>query len=185
MRLPNIQRLISNAPYAKGVTLFELVMVMVIVGIMAGVSSLYIRETVDLYRFLSFRSEVVSQGRLALMTMAREVRQVRDNFAVTAAGADEFRFTDIHEPLDKTIKYSLSGNQLKRTLYDENGSQTADNTLAAGVSALAFTYYDVNGTQITPVLQPTNLYWVKISITLASGTQSKTLSTMVHPRNIY
>ena len=175
---------IPNAIRKKGVTLLELVLVMVIVGIIAGVSSLYIRETVDLYRFMTFRSELVSQSRLALMTMAREIRQLRDNFAVTEAGAGAFRFSDIHETLDKTIRYSLSGNQLKRTLYDETGTQTADNVLASGVTALQFLYYDELGQQITPVLSPTNIYWVKISITVASGTQTKTLTTMVHPRNL-
>jgi hypothetical protein len=103
---------------------------------------------------------------------------------VITAGDTVFRFTDIHETLDKTIKYSLSADQLKRTLYDEAGAQTSDNILAAGVSSLQFVYYNAAGMQITPVLQPTNLYWVKISITITSGTQSKTLSTMVHPRNI-
>jgi hypothetical protein len=139
---------------------------------------------VDLYRFLSFRSEVVSQGRLALLTMAREIRQIRDNFSVTTASSTELRFSDIHETLDKEIKYSLSGTQLKRTLYDENGLQTADNILATGVTSLQFVYYDVLGQQITPVLSPTNLYWIKITITVTSGTQTKTLTTMVHPRNV-
>lgn len=168
----------------RGVTLFEVVMVIAVVGILAGVSSLYIKETVDLWRFMTFRSEVVSQGRIALLRMAREIRQVRDNFSVYAASADRFRFSDVHETVDNKIEYQIADGQLKRILLDTNNVQTADNVLATGVTVLQFEYYDMTGQQITPVLQPTNIYWIKITLTLSAGTQSKTLTVMVHPRNL-
>ena len=58
---------VRSTQYFKGVTLIELIVVMMVVGILTAASSMYIKETVDLWRFLNFRSEVVSQGRMALM----------------------------------------------------------------------------------------------------------------------
>ena len=39
---------------SKGVTIIELIMVIIIVGILAGVSSLYIKQVIDQWRFLLF-----------------------------------------------------------------------------------------------------------------------------------
>ena len=169
----------------KGLTLVELIIVITIVGILAGASSMYIKETIDMWRFMTFRSEIVSQGRLAVMRMAREIRQVRDGFSVyNTTNANQFSFTDVHETDDRRIAFRLTGTQLKRTLIDTDGNQTNDDTLASGVTSLVFVYYDKTGQAITPVFSPTNIYWVKMSVVLSSGTQSKTLTIMVHPRNL-
>lgn len=159
--------------YGKGVTLIELIMAITIVGILAAVSSLYIKETIDLWRFLSFRSEAVSQGRMALLRMEREIRQIKDNASVSAANSSQFRFLDNN---NVDINFNLSGSSLMRN---------AD-ILSSGASGLTFTYYNrANQVIASPMVSPTtNIYRIDISITIQSGGQSKTLRTQVYPRNL-
>lgn len=153
----------------KGVTLIELIMTITIVGILTAVSSLYIKETIDLWRFLSFRSEAVAQGRTALFRMEREIRQIRDNAAVIAASVSQLRFFDIN---NVDINFTLSGGDLMRN---------AD-ILASGASDLTFTYYNsANQAIVNPT---TDIYRIDISVTIQSGGQSKTLKTQVYPRNL-
>jgi prepilin-type N-terminal cleavage/methylation domain-containing protein len=159
---------------SKGLTIIELIMVITIVGILTAVSSLYIKETIDLWLFLSFRSEAVAQGRAALLRMEREIRQIKNDVSVYTAEPTRFRFDDIN---NLNIDYQLSGSNLTRN---------AD-ILASGVSALAFTYYDNNNQVIAnPDVSPnpTNIKRININVTAQSGAQSKTLNTQVYPRNL-
>jgi len=161
------------------VTLIELVMVIVIVGVLAGVSSMYIRETINLWRFLTFRSEVVAQGRTALIRMEREIRQVKDKNSISTASATQFQFTDIN---DNSINFYLSGNNLMRN----------SDILATNVQSLKFCYYKSDN---QPVCSPecgcsvtgaglSTIYRVVIELQITSGGQSKTLRSQVYPRNI-
>ena len=158
----------------RGFTLIELIMVIIIVGVLTGISSLYIKETIDLWRFLTFRNEVISQERIALMRMSREIRQIKDAYSITSANAQQFQFTDSNSA---PIGYLLSGSNLLRN---------AD-VLAERVSALTFTYYNkTNQIIATPQVAPnkTDIYLININMTVQSGTQSKTLKTQVYPRNL-
>ena len=159
---------------AKGVTLIELIIVIMIVGILTTVSSLYIKETIDLWRFLTFRSEVTAQGRLALLRMARELRQLRDASSVVTANISQLRFYDMS---GSDINYGLSGNNLVRN----------SDVLASGADGLTFTYYDqfntiINNPDVSP--QQTNIYRIDIRLDMRAGTQAKTLKTQVYPRNL-
>lgn len=159
---------------SKGVTLIELIMVITIVGILTTVSSMYIKETIDLWRFLSFRSEAVAQGRLALLRMAREIRQIQNDASVRIAETSRFQFDDMSAAM---ITYELSGSNLLRN----------SDILASGVSGLTFTYYDTSNQEIaSPDVSPnpTNIYRIDISVTIESGGQTKALRTQVYPRNL-
>ncbi len=162
-----------------GLTLVELVMVIVIVGILTSVSSMYIKQVIDLWSFLTFRNEVVAQGRLALTRMGREVRQVKDNSSISIADASRLEFTDVN---DNVIDYRLFGGNLMRN----------SNILAKGVSGLIFCYYDIYN---NPVCAPecgcdvssgelSDIYRIKIKFDVASGGQSKHLEMQSFPRNI-
>ena len=159
-----------------GVTIVELIMVIVVVGILAGGLSLGIIETVNLWSFLSFNNEIASQGRIALMRMGREIRQITtsENPILTADIA-HLEFIMIGENgSDVTIDYQLSGTDLMRDT----------DILTNYVSNLTFTYYDKNNT--SPVTDPSQIYRIAIALTLrnSSGSQTLNLNSQIFPRNL-
>jgi len=166
----------------KAVTLIELVTVIVIVGVLAAASSGYIKGVIDLWRFISFRSESVSQGRMALMRMSREIRQIKNALSVYTAGASELRFMDVN---DVTIRYRFSGNALIR------GSNAVENVLVSGLSAVTFTYYNADNAPIaSPLINPqeSDIYRIEIALVFVSSgpdrSLDKTVTAQVFFRNL-
>jgi type II secretory pathway pseudopilin PulG len=158
----------------RGLTLVEAVMTIAIVGILAGGGMFYIRQVIDLWDFMSFRSEIVSQGRMSLMRMSREIRQIRNSTSIFNANSTRFRFGDVN---DVTVDYYFSGSSLMRN----------SDTQASGVRSVAFTYYNQTSQQIAvPLVSPqaTDIKRIKIRLDMFSGNQNKTLETQVWPRNL-
>ena len=156
---------------AQGTTLIELIMVITIVGVLVGVSSMYIKETIDLWSFLSFRTEAVAKQRMSLMRMAREMRQIKSNATIYNATATQFRFQDMN---NATIEYILNATNVMRN---------AD-ILVNNVNNLTFSYYDVNNTVVAvPVVNLTSIRRISINMTVQSGNRTKTVATQVYPRN--
>lgn len=162
----------------RSYTLIELIMVIVIVGTLTGVSSMYIKESIDLWKFLSFRNEVVSRARMALARMLREIRQTKDKVSIQAANQAQFQFDDIN---GNNITFQLTGSSLMR-----NSDVLADN-----VQSLKFCYYDINHSPAcSPVCECNvssgglqDICLVGIQIVTASGDQTKSLSSQIFLRN--
>ena len=149
-------------------------MTIVIVGVLAGGSMFYIRQVIDLWDFMSFRSEIVSQGRMALMRMSREIRQIRNSTSIFYANNTRFRFGDVN---DVNIDYNFSVSNLTRNTDIQ----------ASGVRNVTFTYYNQTSQQIAvPLVSPqaTDIKRVKIRLEMFSGNQNKTVETQVWPRNL-
>ena len=184
----------------KSFTLIELVMVIVIVGILAGASSMYIKETIDLWRFLSFRNEITAQGRMALERMSREIREIKlrtqSYEPIQSAQANSFRFIDVS---NNDITFSLSGNNLLRTVGG------VVNILASNVTSLQFCYYKIDNTSAcTPACTPycslgcgvsglcnvssgnlSNVYRIVVKVDFNYGGQIKHLESQIYPRNLH
>ncbi len=174
----------------KGVTIIEMIMVIVVVGILTGISSMYIKETVDLYGFITFRNEVAAQGRMAVLRLAREMREMKvrtqsyEPIIRAQANLCEFVFKDGANDVDVT--YSLSGGNLVRTV-------AAADILASNVTNLQFCYYDqTNNSVCAPAcgcsVAAANLdtiYRIVIKLDIASGNQAKHLELQVYPRNLH
>ena len=165
----------------KGVTLIELVIVIIIVGVLTGVSALYAREIVDLWRFINFRSEIVSQGRAALMRMEREIRQIGGKASVYAAGSSQLRFHDIYGN-DIQYQWLSDPDPSVKGAIMRNGD-----ILVKGVKSLVFTYYDQDNNPIaSPPVSPSDTTIKRIGVTfvMLAGDQEKTLSAQIFPRNL-
>jgi hypothetical protein len=107
--------------------------------------------------------------------MLSDIRRLKDDLSVNIANASQFRFLDVDSA---DINYYLNGNNLMRNA----------NILASNVTALAITYYDVNGTQINPPVAgigtATNIYRIKIILTFQSGSYTFSYQSQVGPRNL-
>lgn len=158
---------------SAGLTLIEVVITIAIVGIISAGSTLYIRQVMDLWNFSSFRSEAVSPVRIALSRMARDIRQIGDATSVYFANSTRLQFDDMN---DLNVIYYLSNNNLMRN----------NDTLAAGVSGLTFTYYNLTNQPIaSPKLAPlaTDIRLIRIKLSVSSGSLNKTMETQIFPRN--
>jgi prepilin-type N-terminal cleavage/methylation domain-containing protein len=169
---PNAERRTLNS---KGFTLIEIVITIVLISILSGVAALIILQGVRSYSAEGSRSNMHYQARLAVERMAREIRLVRSQTAadITTMNPTLIRYTDIS---GKQMGFRLNAGNIERT---QDNAATWE-TLATGVTALAFTYLRQDG--VTGAAA-TNLWFVVIDVTDQQGTETLQMRTRVHPMN--
>ena len=173
----------------RAVTLIELIMVIVVVGTLAGIISLGIIEVIDLWNFLTFNNEIASQGRIALMWIGREIRQMTFE-SIQVADASRLRFTAIDidgDNNDDVIEFYRNANDELMRIFNDNPAQ--GDILASSVSNLTFTYYDENNGELTnvPLSEEDHAMVYRIAIALilsnSSGSRTLDLRSQIFPRN--
>lgn len=172
----------------SGYTLFELIMVVILVGIMFLATAPLMVEISRGWQLATIRTDMSESAVVAMDRIGREIRQIRDNASIVTASASTFRFVDLS---NNDITFSLSGGNLVRTI---NG---VSNQLANNVSSLTFTYYnDKYTTALTPTSVPpiscsanclgtaTNIKSIVVNFTLTSGGTNLALQDGVFPRRL-
>ncbi len=153
-----------------GFSLIELIVVTVVLGIVASMGAIVVRD--GMLGYLRGR-EITSadwQGRLALERISRELRDVAwpnySNIAATC-GTSTFTFSDNSSTL---ISYTQSATTLLR-----NGQPLADN-----IAGLRF-YCLQSDVQATATLSA--VYYVSVSMVVATPNTNATYRTTVKPGN--
>jgi len=123
----------------KGFTLVEAVVTMVLIGIMAVVFGLYIREGFSAWEWLSGQKTLASSCRLTVFRMNRELRRIRSLADLTTYTSTEVQFTDID---GANVDFTQSGTDLLR-----NGSVLLEHLVDP--NGLYFHYLDATGTDTT------------------------------------
>ena len=175
----------------RGVTLIEMVLTIIILGIIGWVASeAFLSSTKSVLTADSVR-EAAQENRLGIDRMVREIRTVRDDRCIATATPTSFSFVDTE---NNAITYSWAGA----------GSPLMRNadTLIGNVSSLAFTYYNNAATPVDitsgpPLVCPgpvpptcdsacaaTDIWAVNIDLTTQSGTETMRLRSQVHPRGV-
>jgi prepilin-type N-terminal cleavage/methylation domain-containing protein len=166
-----------------GLTLIELVIGMVLIGIVALVVANALSTGITGFFVIDNRKEALDQARIAMDRMAKEMRNVRSSSAtdLSVANATTFTFLDTS---GTSISFALSGGNINRT----SGST---NTLATGISngtfsSGIFTYVlsDLTETQTPTAAQMLTIKRIKIDFKATAGTENITLQTEVWPRNL-
>lgn len=157
-----------------GFSLVELVVVIVVLGIVASMGAVVVRD--GMLGYLRGR-EITSadwQGRLALERITRELRDVAPslggtvNIANTSCGSSTFAFSDINAA---PISYTQSATTLLR-----NGQPLADN-----VTALRFYCLQNDGQTYTTT--PSAVFYVTVSMVVSTANTSATYRSTVKPRS--
>jgi prepilin-type N-terminal cleavage/methylation domain-containing protein len=161
-----------SIPRQIGFSLVELIVVTVVLGIVASMGAMVVRD--GMLGYLRGR-EITSadwQGRLALERITRELRDVASpnysGIAATSCGTSTFAFSDI----DATpISYTQSTTTLLR-----NGQPLADN-----VTGLHFYCLQSDGQTYTTT--PSAVYYVTVSMIVSTANTNATYRSTVRPRS--
>lgn len=153
---------------ARGWTLIELIMVMVIIGILAVFVGPVLLTAVKAYDRTQATVNTYGKMRYAMERMAREIAAVRRDPADT---------TDLHVTTMTAANFTFfkeDGTQVTLTTAGTNLNLTYAGTgtgvLADGVSGLSFAYYRADGA--TVAANATVLAFVEISMTISDGVTS-------------
>ncbi|MFA5090847.1 MAG: prepilin-type N-terminal cleavage/methylation domain-containing protein [Candidatus Omnitrophota bacterium] len=154
----------------KGFTLIELITVIVIIGIIIGMTAPFITTMLDAWVFNRTERDIVFSGRMSMNRMVREIRQIRNASSITTFTPTEFSFLKID---NTSITFGQSGNRL---LF--NSDELTNKLQNPG--GLNFTYLDENAS-ITGLLN--NIRMVRIRLILESGDSSLDLESLARFRN--
>lgn len=128
----------------KGYTLIEIIIVIVILGIVGGITFQFVAHGVEAFKKSRDRKDLYDQGRLALERMTRELRDAKE---VTASGNDNITFKVAHPSaygVTEEIKYQLNGTDLER-VADPSTATPPYPVLASNVSSFTVTPEDIGG----------------------------------------
>jgi prepilin-type N-terminal cleavage/methylation domain-containing protein len=152
---------------SHGFTLIEIVVVIIILGVIAGIGSRMIQAGFNAYLTNQYITGANAQARLALERMPRDIHNINAAANITTATASQLSFTDIN---GSTVTYQRSGTQLMRS----------GQVLADGINSLTFSYLDRNAVSTTT---RANICYVTTSLNITSGSVNYTLRTTTSAMN--
>ena len=155
----------------RGMTLIELVAVMVLVTILASLLSRIVFYEVKTYHKVVDRKQQLQDSRYAFRLIARDIRHIVSEDSIQKATTDSVRFTLIG---GKRRSYAYGGNQIYRDNY----------LLADDIMAFELRYHDGSGDLLSsPVQDPTQIR--SISLVMARNVDGRKVSQQIRvtPRN--
>ncbi len=178
-------RLTHPTGRVRGFTLIETVLVIIIMGILAGAMAPMLSSSLTAYDELSETTSTVGKLRYAMERMAREARKIEyngTNFEIATMSAGTLSFTKSD---GVTVTLTSSGANVTLQYY-EPGSALWDpavvSTLTDQLSSLAFAYYKADGT--TTTASNADVAFVQISLTLTEDGNTYPQRTRVNLRNL-
>ncbi|MFQ5674494.1 MAG: PilW family protein [bacterium] len=155
----------------SGMSLIELIMVMVMISVLAGFVSNLIFYEVNTYDLITNRKQGIQNSRYALHLMTRDLRQIANQDSIFQASTDSVRFKNVN---NQAISYELANSNILR-----NGDLLLDN-----VGSFHFTYIDDAGdTLSTPVSDPRQIRAISLSLSTIIKGQVVNSKIKVTPRN--
>lgn len=157
---------------SKGFTLIELVMVITLLGIIAGIVALPLYQGTMGWFQATTRETITESGRIGIERMTREIRNTgrtaANNPCISTATATSFTFSDMNGDLANcnSITFDISGTDIRRS-----GVSLADNVLSLDIN-----YYNSSNGLIARPVSAANLLTIRrVSIEIVSTRGGETL----------
>ena len=155
-----------------GFTMIELVTVIALVAVLSLVLGRLLLSGVDAFNYATNRKQALRQARIALSTLSRELRQIRDSNSITQAEQQTISFVNIDDE-QVTIEYS-NGRVLRNSV-----------PVARNVTQFELQYYDQSGQLLSfPIANRSEIRAIRIVLQVTVGGKSIRLETEVRPRNL-
>jgi prepilin-type N-terminal cleavage/methylation domain-containing protein len=169
---------------ARGWTLIEMVMVVVIFLVLVGLASNLVSGMFQSYFNARDISNSDAQARVAFERMTRELRQIRSTSAtdLDVASSAQLRFIDT-DGNGVCFYRDAVANRLMRSADGPSSAcgTTSAQPLSDFVSGLNFFYFTNDGQ--TTTVTPATVYYVTVKVSVLDNNVSDTLRATVHPRN--
>ena len=155
-----------NKRAQRAFTLIELTVVMVVVGIVAGLGAGIIVEAGRAYSFSLAATDATDDAQFALDRLCTELSQLAVQTDITSIGPESVTFD-----LDSTSRtFQLVGTELRRD----------SNALATNVTAFDLTYYASDGAIAS---NPADVWRIAASIAITRNDVTSRLRREVFPRS--
>ncbi len=154
-----------KTPLTPGFTMIEMVMVIVILGILAGLTAPIFSQGLTAARLTTENLNTLTKLRYTTERLAREIRQINytgATYDITTMSATTLAFTKA-DPTSTGVTVSASGNNL--TLAYSAPAISA--ILTDEVNGFGLIYYDASG---AVTASAANVAFVEISLTLQNPT---------------
>lgn len=174
----------TQAIRARGFTLVEMIIVIVIVGAIFAVGSLVLGRTFESYALTRQTADVDWQGRVAMERMVRELREIRSatsaDLSISATSTNPIYFYSVD---GSPICFVLSSGSLRRGVDapGAGGCATSLQPLADNVTAngLNFYYYRNDGVATST---PSEVFFITVTLAVTEGGIGETYRATVQPR---
>ncbi|MFA6548524.1 MAG: prepilin-type N-terminal cleavage/methylation domain-containing protein [Candidatus Margulisiibacteriota bacterium] len=156
----------------KGVTLIEMIMAIVIVGIIASIFAVVLNSGMGAWFFIKGQKGMMMETRAVMKRMLREIRMTKSNDSsdILNFESTRYRFIDVN---NNTIDYQQSGTNLTR-----NSVVLLSNLANPG--GLQFSYHNSSGAETTSTAF---IRTVKITLYTQSGSNVVRLQSAASIRN--
>lgn len=165
---------VNVLPYSirqAGFTLIEMVLVIMILGILAGITAPIFSQGLTASRLTTENLHTLEKLRYATERLAREIRQINHNgtsYDVSSMSATNFSFIKT-DSSSGTVNVNHTGS----TLQLSYSTLPAAAVLTDEVSGFSLAYYDADG---LTTASAANLAFVEITLTLQNPTTAASYS---------
>jgi prepilin-type N-terminal cleavage/methylation domain-containing protein len=164
------------APRApRGFTVFELVMVILVFGIVSAAVAPFLASAFRSYFTGKDISETDFQARVAVERMTRDLRGIRAPADITMTSASDMTYVDTDGNTVRYCQGAVGGCPGTAGDLMRNGQ-----ALASGVSSLTFSYLSRAG---AATATPTAVFYITFAFTDTQNGVAKSFSATVSPRN--
>ena len=161
----------------RGFSLFEAILVIALVGIVAAVFATALVPTMRASVMVGTRNEALQSARVALDRMVREIRLIRSTAYIQTWTANDLKF-NVNNPYNTSIEFKLSGDTPPNLLRVKDGVLPGD-VLSGNVQSLTFSYLENNGNPAALA----NIWRIVIDLSVKVGAETVNLRSEVHPSN--